>query len=130
MRETDANPLICAAEKNCIPRMLKKYLKRCEEQKSESDSKKEVRRLPTLAGFCAMLNCGLSAADMLRNLFPLQYDYICAVLEDEALNSARSPTVLNTYLKERLGYGQKSDADAEESPLQPIFEHDILGDGA
>ena len=50
-------------------------------------------------------------------------------MEDEVLNSARSPALLNAYLKERLGYGEKSNADTTEQVLLPVFEHDILEDG-
>ena len=76
-----------------------------------------------------MLGCGLTAAQELETEFPAQFDYLCAVLEDEALNSARAPALLNSYLKERLGYGTRGEERGKDGFLQPIFEHDILEDG-
>lgn len=115
-----------AARTGSLSRKLKKYLKLCREQ-SGNEGKKEAVRLPTLAGFCAMLGCGTAAVEQLQRQYPDGYDYVCAVLEDEALNSSRSPALLNAYLKERFRYGEK--ATEEDGPLQPIFEHDILEDG-
>ena len=65
----------------------------------------------------------------LREAYPQHYDYLCAVMEDEVLNSARSPALLNSYLKERLGYGDKGSTESTEQIPLPIFEHDILEDG-
>lgn len=124
-REKSENALVRAAETGCLSRKLKKYLKICREQ-SSTEGKKELVRLPTLAGFCAMLGCGTAAIAELQQQYPNGYDYVCAVLEDEALNSSRSPALLNAYLKERFRYGEKAEADGI---LQPIFEHDILEDG-
>ena len=125
-RKTPTNALVQAARSGSLSRKLKKYLKSCREQAS-TDGKKETARLPTLAGFCAMLGCGTAAIAELIEQYPNGYDYLCAVLEDEALNSSRSPALLNAYLKERFRYGEKAEVDGA---LQPIFEHDILEDGA
>jgi hypothetical protein len=107
---------------------LKKYLKSCRPA-PDADPKKDTGRLPNLAGFCASLGCGTASVSRLREKYPQHFDYLCAVMEDEVLNSARSPALLNAYLKERLGYGEKSNADATEQVLLPVFEHDILEDG-
>lgn len=85
--------------------------------------------MPNLAGFCGFLKCGSSAMEELRRDFPAQYDYVCAVLEDEALNSSRSPAVINTYLKEKFGYGEKS-TPHDAGNFRLVFEHDITEDGA
>ena len=124
-RGAPENALVRAAETGVLSRKLKKYLKSCREQ-SNTEGKKETARLPTLAGFCAMLGCGTASVAELQEQYPEGYDYVCAVLEDEALNSSRSPALLNAYLKERFRYGEKIDT---EGVLQPIFEHDILEDG-
>ena len=129
MKKTADNALIDAARGGVLPKRIKKYLSGCRPP-ADADSKKEIGRLPTLAGFCSSLGCGLGAAEELAREFPEDFDYLCAVLEDEALNSARSPTLINTYLKERLRYGERGDASGADVPVQPIFEHDILEDGS
>jgi len=127
-KEDEKNALVSAAESGSLGRQLRKYLRSCRAQE-DPDSKKDSGRLPTLAGFCGMLGCGIAAAEELRRRYPSQFDYVSAVLEDEALNSGRSSTIVNAYLKERLGYGDKSDSGAEGEPLQLVFAHDILEDG-
>ncbi len=127
-KEDGKSALLRAAENGSLGRQLRKYLRSCRSNE-ESDSKKDGGRLPTLAGFCGMLGCGISAADELRRVYPSQFDYISAVLEDEALNSGRSSTIVNAYLKERLGYGEKGESGGESEPLQLVFAHDILEDG-
>lgn len=128
-KKAERNALIDAARDGSLPRKIKKYLSACRPP-PDADPKKESGRLPTLAGFCSMLGCGLQSAEELAREFPVEFDYLCAVLEDEALNSARSPTLINTYLKERLHYGERGDAVGADSVVQPIFEHDILEDGS
>ena len=124
--ERAESPLLAAARENTLPRKLKRYLRECRPP-PDADPKKENGRLPNLAGFCASLGCGVGDAELLRRQYPAAYGYLLAVMEDEALNSNRSAALLNTYLKERFGYGEKQ----EDTPamLQPIFEHDILEDG-
>lgn len=118
--------LICAAKNGSLARKLKQYVKSCRPP-PDADPKKEGR-LPTLAGFCGMLKCGISAVNALRSQFPSLFEYVCAVLEDEALNATRcSPTIVNAYLKEHFGYGEKQ--IEQEDSVRLIFEHDILEDG-
>ena len=56
-----------------------------------------------------------------------------AILEDETLNAALSPTLLSAYLKRRLGYADKA-AKTEQNEtecglMRLVFEHDIEEDG-
>ena len=122
------NALICAAKDGSLPRKLKQYIKSCRPP-PDADPKKDSGRLPTLAGFCGRLGCGTASVDDLKRAFPSLFEYLCAVLEDEALNSTRSPTIVNAYLKEHFGYGEKS-TDSETDAVRLIFDHDILEDGA
>ena len=110
---------------------LNAYLKGCHDRDEEKRSKKG-EKFPNLAGFCRYLGCGLTQLEGLRLSNPMLYDHICAILEDEALNAEISPTVLNAYLKKRLGYAEKSEGGsvADCGPLRLIFEHDIMEDGS
>ena len=125
--------MIKAAANGRLSRRLREYLASCRPP-LDADPKKNPGSFPNLAGFCRYLGCGMSAAEELRVAYPAQYDFVCAALEDEALNFSLSPTVLTAYLKQRLGYGEKSEASsagsAECGQLQLIFEHDIEEDGA
>lgn len=125
--------MIKAAASGRLLRKLKEYLLSCRPP-PDTDAKKTHCTFPNLAGFCRFLGCGVGALDELRVTYPVQYDQLCATLEDEALNFSLSPTVLTAYLKQRLGYGEKPDAmpsgSAECGQLQLIFEHDITEDGA
>lgn len=127
------NAMIKSAACGRLSRRLKEYLTTCRPP-PDADPKKNPGSFPNLAGFCRYLGCGMSASEELRATYPAQYDFICAALEDEALNFSLSPTVLTAYLKQRLGYGEKLDAasagSAECGQLQLIFEHDITEDGA
>ena len=64
--------------------------------------------------------------------YPDEFEKLSAVFEDEALNSQISPSLLSTYLKRRLGYGDSSDfsgTEAQSAQLKLIFDHDIFIDG-
>ena len=127
-RNDSENALLLAAENGTLSVKLKKYLKACRPP-ADADTKKNLGRLPNLAGFCAALGCGTAAASELQIRYPQLHGYLCAVLEDEVLNFVHSPALLNSYLKERLEYGEKHENDAADTVLQPIFEHDIWEDG-
>ena len=80
-----------------------------------------------------LAGCGRGEIDALQSTDPLLYDRICTVLEDEALNSELSASVLTVYLKQRLGYGDTASTKPSVVPgeqLQLVFEHDILQDGS
>lgn len=62
-----------------------------------------------------------------------EYDALCAMFEDEALNSGLSPTLISAYLKRYLGYGERQEATQKSSmeldQIKLVFEHDIYEDG-
>ena len=122
------NALLRAAKNGSLSRKLKSYVKSCRPP-PDADPKRDTGRLPTLAGFCGSLGCGTSAVLELQKQYPPLFAYLCAVLEDEALNSTRSPTIVNAYLKEHFGYGEKA-TEPEDEAIRLIFEHDIREDGS
>ena len=71
--------------------------------------------------------------ELLQKPNPELYDRICTVLEDEALNSDLSASVLTAYLKQRIW---REEPSAEKSAvtsggqLRLVFEHNILEDGS
>ena len=127
-----AAQLLVAAEHGRLKRLLELYLKSCQKD-GEADTKKSTASFPNLAGFCRFIGCGLAAMELLRDGNPEAYDYVCTVLEDEALRYSVSPTVMSAYLKQRLGLGEKpSDASTKSTDcgqLKLVFEHDIMEDG-
>ena len=105
------------------------YIEACA---AETSGAKGRGRFPNLAGFCRFLGVGVDTFRREMAGFPEEYGIICAMLEDEALNSEMAVTLLSTYLKERLGYGDKSDvkhATCDAGEMKLVFEHDILEDG-
>ena len=125
------NPLLLAARSGRLNSKLNAYLTACHASTDATDgkaSKKGVcERIPNLAGFCRSMGCGLSAMEELWQSFPQHADYLCAVFEDEALNAVRSLGIWTTYFKERLGVSGQSGSD---EGTMPMFEHDIVEDGA
>lgn len=110
-----------------LPRLLKSYLESCHTE-DEFGVRKAKERFPNLAGFCRWIGCGIGEAEELKSSEPRLYDCICTILEDEALNADLSPTLINAYLKQRLGYAEKpsgADKRADCGQLQLLFEHDI-----
>ena len=132
MSKNKSRSLKDAVESGRLERYLSGYLKSCLPSPA-ADPKRDRGRFPNLAGFCRWLGCGLSELDSLRISFPDAHDYLCAVMEDEALNNAAlSPTLATAYLKRRLGYAERSEGVSEATcgEMRVIFEHDISEDGA
>ena len=131
-RVLTAEQLMAAAKRGKLKRLLELYLKSCQRE-GEADAKKSTAAFPNLAGFCRFIGCGLAAMELLRDGNPEVYDYVCTVLEDEALRYSVSPTVMSAYLKQRLGLGEKPGDSGTKSTecgqLKLVFEHDILEDG-
>lgn len=111
---------------------LEQYLQSCHPLQKE-DGKKATAPFPNLAGFCRHLGWGSTEMELLQKSNPELYDRICTVLEDEALNSDLSASVLTAYLKQRLWRaetaGEKS-AIHQGDQLRLVFEHNILEDGS
>lgn len=113
-----------------LPDLAGQYIQSLQAEASDSGNKKHSR-IPNYAGFCRY--CGLNGYDAkrLKRDYPESYSALCFIFEDEALNSDMPASVLSSYLKQRLGYGEESDASAslDVGPLKLVFEHDINTDG-
>ena len=99
-------------------------------RKKESD--KSAQRFPNVAGFCRYCGIGRGKYERLSKKYPDEFERLCAVFEDEALNSQISPAVLSAYLKKRLGYAESSEAattQVDTAQLKLIFDHDVFADG-
>jgi hypothetical protein len=93
---------------------------------------KSAGRIPNVAGFCRFLGATLSDFDRLRSTRPEIHGAICAALEDEALNSQMTATILSIYLKHRLGYSEEKKEErtvTDSGQLRLIFDHDAYEDG-
>ena len=110
--------------------LAEEYVKECELAESRG-GKKGGGRFPNLAGFCRRLGIGVSSIKLLEGEYPEQYGALLSLLEDEALNSAQSATILSAYMKEHLGFGEKKEGGATlpVGDLKIVFEHDIVEDG-
>lgn len=86
-----------------------------------------------MAGFCRYLGIGVEAFRHLMRERQEEYDTLCAMFEDEALNSGLSATLVSAYLKKHLGYGERAEGQgvsiSEADRIKLIFEHDIYADG-
>lgn len=128
-------------ESGRIDSMLDKYILYCSagdplrqnalshSDKSDKSEKQDKSSFPNLAGFCRYLEIGMDELTLLAQEYPLIHGRILAVLEDEALNSKLSPTLVSAYLKKRLNYGSEDSRDPLKNQLQIKFEHDIFEDG-
>ena len=115
-----------------LPRLFREYVESCRPP-PDADPKKNVGKLPNLAGFCRFLGCGIAEFERLRDYDPVLADHIRTALEDELLSVATSPTLLCLYLKRRLGYGTEEENPSKEisaGEVRLIFDHDIEEDGA
>lgn len=132
MRASADHTLQIIVERGRLKSRLSKYIKSCRPP-PDADPKRSVGKFPNVAGFCRFLGCGVHEFEELRLSHPSVADYICTVLEDEALNTqALSPTLSAAYLKRRLGYAEKTELGGQATcgEVRVIFEHDISEDGA
>ncbi len=113
-----------------LPELMREYVESCRPPEG-ADPKKGGGRLPTLAGFCGYIGCGLSELETLAVEAPEIWEQLSAILEDEVLNHTPSPTLLLAYLKKRLHYAEEPEAHAEApgGRIQLLFEHNIEEDG-
>ena len=131
-------------ESGRIDDVLEEYILACSEKEaraenadalSDENSKRQKKQentkasFPNLAGFCRYLGTGTEELSQLAHDYPSEYGRILAVLEDEALNSTLSPTLISAYLKKRLGYDSGASSTSFKNQLQIKFEHDIFEDG-
>lgn len=123
-----------------ITELVEKYvihcLEECADDNENDESKGRVRnrktRFPNFAGFCRYYGFSRKYIENLMRKKPTQYESLCMIFEDEALNSELSPTVLTAYLKHHLGYTVKPKTeikDGENEHITLVFEHDIKNDG-
>jgi hypothetical protein len=119
---------ICQEER--IDELLDGYIVFCSaDQNVERKKQSSKNSFPNLAGFCRYLGIGITDLNELSDTHPKEYERIMTVLEDEALNSGLSATLLSAYLKKRLGYDTPSGSVKGSSQLEICFEHDIMEDG-
>ena len=124
-------PLEEAADDGSIVELFDSYLLRCRDECSDS-KRKNAGRIPNVAGFCRFTQSTLSDFERLRHTRPEVHGALCAALEDEALNSEMSASILSVYLKLRLGYaGETEDVSrvTDTGQLRLIFDHDAFEDG-
>ena len=124
-------------EVGLIGQLAEEYISSCHstpKHKTEADSssKKNESKFPNVAGFCRYLGISREKYERLSKKYPEEFGELEAMLEDEALNSDVSASVLTAYLKKRLGYSDsvKSEkTELEAGQMRLVFEHDILSDG-
>ena len=127
-------------EDGALYELALQYVNECYADVGEEEKKKSKKivgdrksvRFPNMAGFCRYIGIGHSELERIMRDYPREYGMVCAVFEDEAFNSDVSPSILTAYLKQRLGYGEKSDTKSskyEDSDIRLVFEHDIYEDG-
>ncbi len=130
--ETNESRIESACRSGALSELVEEYLDECNlpcREDEKRSSKRSARRFPNLAGFCRYFRIGESEYNALAEKYPLEFEYLSAVFEDEALNSDISPTVISAYLKRRLGYERRCVGEVHEGQLKIVFDHDIVEDG-
>lgn len=113
--------LVEACRSGTLATLLEQYLLECYNE--------EKKRFPNIAGFCRHCFIGKGELARLAKEYPEQYDALCSVFEDEALNADISASLIGSYLKIRLGYGAHEEATDFSDNDIAVFEHDIFRDG-
>lgn len=126
---TELKRICRKGELNCL---AEQYIHSCICVDGEQESKRSFKRFPNIAGFARVLGIGVGDFIIVEQGWPEQYGAMLALFEDEALNSDKNATVLNTYIKERLKLGEKKEGGATlpVGDVKIVFEHDIAEDGA
>jgi hypothetical protein len=112
-------------DRDAIIAAVAEYISLC---RSEVTGKSKTR-FPNFAGFCRYLGVGVEALEDVFKGYPDSYGVLCAVFEDEALNSEISPTILTAYMKKWIGYEKNQKTQVCDGQLKIIFDHDIMEDG-
>ena len=117
------------ADEEMIDTELGKYILLCRSE--GGGNPKSAGRIPNVAGFCRFLGVTLSDFDRMKSTRPEHHGALCAALEDEALNSQMTASILSIYLKHRLGYGEDREevGVTDSGQLRLIFDHDAFEDG-
>jgi hypothetical protein len=118
------------ADEERIDTEFGKYILHCREECGGNP--KSAGRIPNVAGFCRFLGVTLSDFDRLKSTRPEIHGALCAALEDEALNSQMTATILSIYLKHRLGYLEEKHEErsvTDSGQLRLIFDHYAFEDG-
>ena len=115
-----------------LHRVVEEYVLFCyasvEDGGRQKNSKSAV--FPNLAGFCRFIGIAAEPLFALLSEFPTQKERLMTILEDEALNSSASPTIVSAYLKKRLGYEKETAVRNDgNGQIRIEFEHDIFEDG-
>ena len=134
---SDEDFILNACKTNTLYDIFEKYLSDClrttdgeslDEKQRKKSQKKTI--FPNLAGFCRYLKISIEDFEKLSGEYPSLFKRIITALEDEALNSDASPSLVSAYLKKRLKYDSVSQStDKDSSQMQIFFEHDIFEDG-
>lgn len=117
MADSDNNEIRKRLKKGKLSEVAEIYIAHCAEDE----------KFPNMAGFCRFCHMGQSELDEIGQRFPIEYENLCSVLEDEALNSRIAAAIINPYMKRYLGYGEEKKSSDE--PVTVYFEHDIMKDG-
>ena len=129
MNENSCESVDGCLDKDRVISSVAEYIGEC---RSEAVGSKSKTRFPNLAGFCRYLGIGVEELEELFRGYHESYGALCAVFEDEALNSDLSATLITAYLKQRLGYGERAEprrAACEFPEVKLVFDHDIFEDG-
>ena len=146
MTKTEGLDLLGAAcDEGTLDKLAEEYIIFChtseekgDEKERESGTKKKKAgalssRFPNVAGFCRYFGIGHKGYERLSKKYPEEFEKLAAILEDEALNSEISASVLTAYLKKRLGYADTEaceKGEVETGQIRLVFDHDVLSDGA
>ena len=88
----------------------------------------DPKRLPNIAGFFRWLKLSATAMDHFKSAHPDDYRTLKMILEDEALNSSRPPSIVSAYIKQYFSYDGEEISD-DRTGITLLFEHDIKRDG-
>ena len=135
-KNENSESLQTACEVGLIGQLAEEYINSCHTERAngegEAPQKKKTVKFPNVAGFCRYLGISREKYERISKKYPEEFGELEAILEDEALNSDISASVLTAYLKKRLGYTdneKKENTELETGQLRLVFEHDILSDG-